>query len=74
MQNLNKENGHEVEIIATGIILIIYMELSIAFLALYQINYNLEDASGEREQERWFREGGCLESHKMKSGNKRDCC
>ena len=52
VQNLNKENGHEVEIIATGIILIIYMELSIAFLALYQINYNLEDASGEREQER----------------------
>ena len=34
---------------------------------------DVEDASGEGEQECWFREGGCLESSKMESGSWRDC-
>ena len=33
---------------------------------------DLEDASGEGEQE--FGKQGCLESSKMKSGSRRDCC
>ena len=35
---------------------------------------DVEDASGEREQECWFGEGGCLESSKMESRSWRDCC
>ena len=35
---------------------------------------DLEDASGEGEQECWFGEGGCHESSKMDSGSWRDCC
>ena len=35
---------------------------------------DVEDASGEGEQECWFGEGGCLESSKMESGSWRDCC
>ena len=35
---------------------------------------NMEDASGEGEQECWFGEGGCHESSEMKSGNWWDCC
>ena len=35
---------------------------------------DVEDASGEGEQECWFGEGGCLESSKMESGHWRDCC
>ena len=34
----------------------------------------LEDASGEREQKCWFREGGCHELSEMVSGIRRDCC
>ena len=34
---------------------------------------DVEDASGEGEQECWFG-GGCLESSKMESGSWRDCC
>ena len=30
---------------------------------------DVEDASGEEEQECWFGEGGCLESSKMESGS-----
>ena len=33
---------------------------------------DVEDASGEGEQECWFG-GGCLESSEMKSGSWRDC-
>ena len=35
---------------------------------------DVEDASGEREQECWFREKGCLELSKIESGSWRDCC
>ena len=35
---------------------------------------DMEDTSGEGEQECWFGEGGCLESSKMESGSWRDCC
>ena len=35
---------------------------------------DMEDASGEGEQECWFGEGGCHESSKMESGSLRDCC
>ena len=35
---------------------------------------DMEDASGEGEQECWFGEGGCLESSEMESGRWRDCC
>ena len=35
---------------------------------------DVEDTSGEGEQECWFREGGCLESNEMESGSWRDCC
>ena len=35
---------------------------------------DVEDASGEGEQEGWFEEGGCLESSKMGSGSWRGCC
>mgnify|MGYP001795197744 CR=1 FL=1 len=35
---------------------------------------DVEDASGEGEQECWFGEGGCLESSEMESGSWRDCC
>ena len=34
----------------------------------------VEDASGEREQECWFREKGCHELSDMESGSSRDCC
>ena len=34
---------------------------------------DMEDASGEGEQECWFGEGGCLESSEMESGSWRDC-
>ena len=34
---------------------------------------DVEDASGEGEQECWFG-GGCLESSEMESGSWRDCC
>ena len=33
---------------------------------------DVEDASGEGEQECWFADGGCLESSKMESGSWRD--
>ena len=36
------------------------------------MNKDVEDASGEGEQECWFGEGGCLESSKMESWT--DCC
>ena len=35
---------------------------------------NVEDASGEGEQESWFGEGECLESREMKNGSWRNCC
>ena len=35
---------------------------------------DVEDASGEGEQECWFGEGGCHESSEMESGSWRDCC
>ena len=35
---------------------------------------DVEDASGEGEQECWFGKGGCLESSEMESGSWRDCC
>ena len=35
---------------------------------------DMEDTSGEIEQECWFGEGGCLESSEMESGSWRDCC
>ena len=35
---------------------------------------DMEDASGEGEQECWFEEGGCLELSEMESGSWRDCC
>ena len=35
---------------------------------------DLEDASGEGEQECWFGEGGCLKSNEMESRSQRDCC
>ena len=35
---------------------------------------DVEDASGEGEQECWFGEGGFHESSKMESGSWRDCC
>ena len=34
---------------------------------------DMEDASGEGEQECWFGEGGCLESSEIESGHWRDC-
>ena len=34
---------------------------------------DVEDASGEGEQECWFGEGGCHESSKIWSGSWRDC-
>ena len=34
---------------------------------------DIEDTSGEGEQECWFGEGGCLESSKMENGSWRDC-
>ena len=34
---------------------------------------DVEDTSGEGEQECWFGEG-CLESNEMESGCWRDCC
>ena len=34
---------------------------------------DVEDASGEGEQECWFGEGGSLESSKMESGSGKDC-
>ena len=37
-------------------------------------NEDVEDASGEGEQECWFAEGECLEQSEMKSGSWRDCC
>ena len=35
---------------------------------------DVENASGEGEQEDLFGEGGCLESSEMESGSWRDCC
>ena len=35
---------------------------------------DVENASGEGEQECCFGEGGCLESSEMESGSWRDCC
>ena len=35
---------------------------------------DVEDASGEEEQECWFGEGECLKSSEMESGHWRDCC
>ena len=35
---------------------------------------DVEDASGEGEQECWFVEGGCLESNNMESGSWRNRC
>ena len=35
---------------------------------------DVEDASGEGEQECWFEEGGCHESSVMESGSWRNCC
>ena len=35
---------------------------------------DMQDASGEREQECQFGEGGCLESSEMEGGSWRDCC
>ena len=35
---------------------------------------DMDDASGEGEQEYWFREGGCHEWSEMESGSWRDCC
>ena len=35
---------------------------------------DVEDASGEGEQDYWFGEGGCLESSEVESGCWRDCC
>ena len=35
---------------------------------------DVEDASGEGEQECWFGEGGSHESSEMESGSWRDCC
>lgn len=37
-------------------------------------NKDVEDASGEREQERLFGEKGCRESSKTENGSWRDCC
>ena len=34
---------------------------------------DVEDASGEREQECWFGEKGCHESSEIESGSWRDC-
>ena len=34
---------------------------------------DVEDASEEGEQERWFGEGGCHESSEMESVSWRDC-
>ena len=35
---------------------------------------DVEEASGEGEQQCWFEEGGCLESSEMECGSWRDCC
>ena len=35
---------------------------------------DVEDTSGEGEQECWYGERGCLESSEMESGSWRDCC
>ena len=35
---------------------------------------DVEDASGEGEQECWFEEEGCHESSEMESGSQKDCC
>ena len=35
---------------------------------------DVDDTSGEGEQECWFGEGGYLELSEMESGNWRDCC
>ena len=35
---------------------------------------DMEDASGEGEQECWFEEGGCHELSEMESGSWRDWC
>ena len=35
---------------------------------------DMENASGEGQQECWFEEGGCIESSEMESGSWRDCC
>ena len=35
---------------------------------------DMENASGEDEQECWFEEGECIESSEMESGSWRDCC
>ena len=38
------------------------------------IKEDVEDPSGEGEQECWFGEGGCPESSEMESGCWRGCC
>ena len=35
---------------------------------------DVEEASGEGEQECWLEEGGCHESSEIESGRWRDCC
>ena len=35
---------------------------------------DMENASGEGEQDCWFEEGGCIQLSKMESGSWRDCC
>ena len=35
---------------------------------------DVEDASGEGEEERWFGEKGRDESSEMENGSQRDCC
>ena len=34
----------------------------------------MENTSGEKEQDCWFEEGGCIESSEMESGSWRDGC
>ena len=38
------------------------------------IKEDVEDESGEGEQECWIGKGGCLESSEVESGSFRDCC
>ena len=35
---------------------------------------DMENASGDRELECWFEEGGCIELSGMESGSWKDCC
>ena len=38
------------------------------------IEEDIENASGEGEQECWFKERGCIELSEMESGSWRNCC